>query len=400
MKQILCVLTILISLVTSTFGSSRTPKEIEKLFKGIGDVEATMNGASFQPGGFNKTIYITESTSGINDIERRLLKEYKKVAFMCNMASKPFHCYFVIDEEDKRGVIGLDGEIIVQPLSGNICNVSNGKDFGILLVGEISRPLATDILKEWTEANRDYKMVGMFSSIIIDADKPSIHTLFPNNEYIFLSLGSKGNTKYDIFTCKEVGDDCLWGIVDIKGKEILPNKYTGFTRKTHFLDTQNTGLWGKWIGTTEMDMSEALKYSQDLKAATQRRRSELASNLNLLGELTMSIGETVETAQEVTGNVSQSSDNFSGSSLELQYNNWAKRAESNYNSLTNTGVRIKDGNRDVVGSNGQSASPSDYTLMKKYLREAQREMKEIRKKAKKKGINIKKSDYEDIQVTY
>ena len=41
------------------------------------------------------------------------------------------------------------GEVIVPPLSGNICNIPVGKDFGILLVGEMSRPSCAQLLQDW-----------------------------------------------------------------------------------------------------------------------------------------------------------------------------------------------------------------------------------------------------------
>jgi hypothetical protein len=54
----------------------------------------------------------------------------------------------------------------------------------------------------------------------------------------------------------------------------------------------------------------------------------------------------------------------------------------------------------VKGSSGKGVSSSNYTQMKKSLREAQNEMKNIRTKAKKNGIEIKKSEYEDVEVSY
>jgi len=386
----------------STFGQQRTGKEIEKLFKNISDTEAIMNGTSFQPGNIYKTIILSESTLELNEIEKKLLNDYKQVVLMCNIASKPLYCYFVKDNEDKRGVIGLDGEIIVPPLSGNICNIPNGKNFGILLVGEISKNSVHEMLLEWGNivTNRDFGIYGLFSAIIVEADKPSIKSLFPIDEYVFLSLGSKGNTKFDIFTAKIVNDDLLWGIVDFKGKQILPNEYTGFIRKGRILD--NTGLWGKWVGTTEMDMTEALNYSRDLRADTKRRRVELANSLNSFGEAMMNTAQTIETVQGMTG--SSSSDgagdsNISGD-LPTQYKKWASLAERHYNSLTNIGTRGKKDDKDVGGTTGQGMSPSNYTQMKKSLREAQDEMKRIRRKAQKQGISITKSEYEDIQVKY
>lgn len=89
-----------------------------------------------------------------------------------------------------------------------------------------------------------------------------------------------------------------------------------------------------------------------------------------------------------------------GGSLEAQYRQWEKRAESDYNSLTLLGTRIKKDGKDVGGTTGQSMSSTNFTSMKKSLREAQKEMERIRKKAAKQGIIIPKSEYETIPVNF
>lgn len=90
----------------------------------------------------------------------------------------------------------------------------------------------------------------------------------------------------------------------------------------------------------------------------------------------------------------------SGGNYQAIYSNWARRAEMNYKSLTNLGYKIKKDGKNVSGSSGQGSSPSTYTMQMKYLREAQREMKRIRQKAAKNGVNIPKSEYEDVSVSY
>lgn len=401
-RKIFTLILILICVVSSA--QQRTVKEIESLFKSISDSEAVTNGQSFQDGSINKTFILTFSTPGVNEIEKKLMKEYGQVVFMCNVASKPFHCYFVKDSEGKRGIIGLDGETIVVPLSGNICNIPNGKDFGILLVGELEKPTPHELLQDWANlvVKRDYGILGLFSSIVVDADKPTIHPLFPSDEYVFLSLGSRGDGKFDVFTMKVSDDNMLWGIVDMKGKEILPNEYTGFIRKGHRLDTGNTGIWGKWIGTTEMDMSEALDYSKDLRAATKMRMEELASTLNYIGETLITSGTLIQSVQNLSSETIdiEGDDSKPTGDLPSQYNKWASVAKRHYNSLTNLGVRVKKGDKDIIGSAGEGMSSSNYVQMKKSLRDAQNQMKIIRQKASKRGIKISKSEYEDIAVIY
>lgn len=86
--------------------------------------------------------------------------------------------------------------------------------------------------------------------------------------------------------------------------------------------------------------------------------------------------------------------------LESMYRMWENRARANYDSLTNLGTKTKKNGKDAGGSTGQSMSSSNYTSMKSSLREAQREMASIRRKAASQGVTIIKSEYEDIQVSY
>lgn len=97
---------------------------------------------------------------------------------------------------------------------------------------------------------------------------------------------------------------------------------------------------------------------------------------------------------------SSSSSSGSGSSLKMQYEQWERRAKSNYESLTNTGTRTKRNGTDVSGTNGQSLNTGNYTRQKQLLREAQKEMRSIRQKAREQGITIPQSTYETVTVSY
>lgn len=83
-----------------------------------------------------------------------------------------------------------------------------------------------------------------------------------------------------------------------------------------------------------------------------------------------------------------SSGGYSASFYQEQYNNRERRAQGAYESLTNLGSRNKCNNSEVSGSTGQSMSSSNYTRHKKCLRDAQNEMRSIRQKACKDGVNI------------
>lgn len=82
------------------------------------------------------------------------------------------------------------------------------------------------------------------------------------------------------------------------------------------------------------------------------------------------------------------------------YKQWERRAQSNYNSLTNLGYRVKNNNGSRSGGTGQSMSSSNYTRMKKALREAQNEMRRIRLNASRNGVTIAQSKWETATVGY
>ncbi len=94
------------------------------------------------------------------------------------------------------------------------------------------------------------------------------------------------------------------------------------------------------------------------------------------------------------------SGNVTDGNYESQYRNWERRAESHYNSLTNTGYSVTSKTGRKRGSAGQGMSSGNYVQMKRSLREAQREMRNIRNKAARAGVQIQKSRWEDATVGY
>lgn len=89
-----------------------------------------------------------------------------------------------------------------------------------------------------------------------------------------------------------------------------------------------------------------------------------------------------------------------GGNYESQYRNWERRARANYESLTNTGYRTKQGGDYKGGSNGRSLNGGNYVRQKQALREAQRQMASIRREANQAGVNIPQSQYETVTVNY
>lgn len=101
---------------------------------------------------------------------------------------------------------------------------------------------------------------------------------------------------------------------------------------------------------------------------------------------------------------SSSSSSYSGGSNEGNYRSmyamWERRAESNYNSLTNLGYRATSKTGDHSGSTMQSMSGSNYTEQNRLLREAQNNMARIRREASRAGISIPQSKWETATVSY
>ena len=85
---------------------------------------------------------------------------------------------------------------------------------------------------------------------------------------------------------------------------------------------------------------------------------------------------------------------------QSMYDRWARNAESNYNSLTLMGGKAtaKDGSKH--GSSGGFWGSSNYVQLKRGLREAQREMKKIRREASRAGVTIMESQWENASVSY
>lgn len=101
-----------------------------------------------------------------------------------------------------------------------------------------------------------------------------------------------------------------------------------------------------------------------------------------------------------SGYGSSSSGGASSGNYQSQYDRWAQRAESNYNSLTNLGYSATRKNGSKHGGTLQSMNGGNYVQMKKNLRDAQREMLRIRRTAARNGVTIRESPWETATVNY
>ena len=106
-------------------------------------------------------------------------------------------------------------------------------------------------------------------------------------------------------------------------------------------------------------------------------------------------GGDTSTSTDTSGSKASSARHY-----QSMYDRWARNAESNYNSLTLQGAKAtsKDGSKH--GSSGGFWGSGNYVQLKRNLREAQREMRDVKREASRKGINLRESKWETASVSY
>ena len=157
----------------------------------------------------------------------------------------------------------------------------------------------------------------------------------------------------------------------------------------------------------------AANYKQAKSERKQRRYQRVIKGLEVAGAV---VGVASATYAAVSGETavntassgfvsdetfsSETSSSGASSNYQMQYDKWERKAEGHYNSLTVTGGTITNKRGEKEGRTLQGMSESNYTAMEKSYREAQREMKNIRLKAKREGITIRQSVWETRPVKY
>lgn len=157
------------------------------------------------------------------------------------------------------------------------------------------------------------------------------------------------------------------------------------------------------LALSEISLPKAIKaLNIHIKAKRSAQKIDRISGIisGVLNGISSVVTPNSSLVHEYSVGVSNNNSHSNGENLKEQYKIWEKRAETNYNSLINLGIRVKRNGKDVGGTSGESINGGNYTIQKQKLREAQREMKNIRDKAKKRGITIPKSSYEDVIVKY
>ena len=163
------------------------------------------------------------------------------------------------------------------------------------------------------------------------------------------------------------------------------------------INARNTSINNKKIIEENQAQTESEENHED---------NSISATLNSIATLINDLrgNENVNTYDN-GGNIHKQQTNFNNSNLDNStylslYQKWERRAQSSYNTLTNLGYSVRNNNGERSGSTGQSMNSINYTRMKKTLREAQNEMRKIRLKAARAGVNIAQSNWETATVNY
>lgn len=376
---------------TTSFAQIRLKKEVLELVKSAPRTEGFPFFADFV------SLKDIDSTK-LTGVEKNLMLTFEHVAFAFHK-KRIFCCYWVKDKDNNTGLVKFDGTLLVPPIKGN---VYFGTKRDVLLVGEESIATVDDWLIEFRNRVTTYSGIGLghFASVIGDVeDEQKIHAIIPAGKYDDIMLAIKGARTF-YFVAKLIDGEMKWGVVDADDKEVMPIEHKGIYKKKGASDLFK-GMGGKWESTETMDMSEVENMVINRETIAKQRKEQILASVGAFGNLLVNVGNSLDQTQHTNSDASgNTSAGGSDGSFESQYRKWEHVAKRHYNSLTNLGVQVKVDDKDVGGTAGQGMSPTNYTNMKKALRKAQKEMQSIRKKASAKGINIKKSEYEDIRVVY
>lgn len=212
------------------------------------------------------------------------------------------------------------------------------------------------------------------------------------------------------------------GIIIFKNGDYIISDFKNGARVGIGLYFSSNGEWQteKYDKGNCTVMSSSSYYAQIDAERNRQIRANLSDALSYLGQALITGNEFISQVNSInrgtsasinSASINRESDsetdllnesNSSGglNSYENQYAKWERRAEKHYNSITNLGSSVSNKNNEKSGSAAQSMSGGNYTSMKKSFREAQKQMRSIRNKAAKEGINIQQSPWETATISY
>ncbi|MBR4757195.1 MAG: hypothetical protein IK084_00145, partial [Bacteroidaceae bacterium] len=207
--------------------------------------------------------------------------------------------------------------------------------------------------------------------------------------YIAFENGDLWQSSFDNGNRKAIGlhlaYDGEWQTVNCKGKDATVVSTSEYYAK---IDEKRRKQWNLfWYGDENGNFWTAM--------------SDIANELDNFSHSLLGDGNNSASYNAPDGSsLLDSPSNSNGGNYQLQYDNWARRAESHYNSLTNLGWSATSKTGRKSGGTGQGMNGGNYVSMKQSLREAQREMQKIRQRAAKAGVIITPAKWETATVRY
>lgn len=161
----------------------------------------------------------------------------------------------------------------------------------------------------------------------------------------------------------------------------------------------------KWRDSAQSIVDAQWAAEQEAQEVAQNQQSStfwdaLGSFCTFLGNALGGYTSSYSYDNTFSASYTSSTSSVNAGNYQAEYSRWEQRARSNYETLTNLGYSATNKRNDKSGSTGQSMNTGNYVMQKKALRDAQREMRNIRQKAARAGVNIAQSKWETATVNY
>ncbi|MBP3472912.1 MAG: WG repeat-containing protein [Paraprevotella sp.] len=318
----------------------------------------------------------------------------------------------LVEKDNKHGLINADGtelsarncDMIFLPIKNAGVAKKNGLYWLIDSKGNLISKYGYDNIDNYSTDNKIYaEKLGYKTELSIDGTEysPIIKQIF--DEAYNMPISDNAQKKYDKYM--------LCSSLDMNNQE-------GYRA----LSLNNIGSMFEDLGNEDKAI-EYYEQARNLGNETARKnikRIKLNRTLNALqqvGDALTQVAQTIDTSGSYTS-LQQNSSNYGtfngNNSTDLngntnkhsydfwkqQYDRWERNAKSCYESLTNTGYKIKKNGQDKGGGAAGSWGTVSFSGMKSNLRKAQKEMRDTRAKARKEGHNIPQSNYETINVSF
>lgn len=278
--------------------------------------------------------------------------------------------------------------ITVKNPKGDILGFFFIKDgrWGYACVNKVHDPEFYDYIEEFNDTGLAKVYCNGFSGVIDYSGKKKVKIC----EELYRSGVDKRNSPEERIAC-------LKTVTDLAAKAneseyLQPSYHTMgeiFEEANCLDEAQNAFEWAEICGMESAKNDVRRIKMKKLDNTLQQISSALTNIASVLGGNTSGISSNITSFDpSMTGG--------GGSSAQGQYRNWERRAKSIYESLTYSGyTKKKDGKAQRGGAMG-SKTPGNFLAQKRLLREAQNEMRRIRRE----NPSIMQSEYENVDVVF